>query len=238
MYPYSVVPGGVEDAKELKWVAEHDPIVAATAMPELTTTTLGSYVSPWPERHMFRTESATGVYWTHHRVTLPPGEKVITDGRITARSRCGNRVEEVPQGLATASAGAPGGEGRSIQPVRMPIGTATQAPAVPFQSALLNRPVAPGVGSMGPLSLYDPLGGGGWTPISPPPLPVGLCGPGKKKGSTDAGCCAGEVSEGKKKPGSPCGAPGVVPEPGTWVLFASGLVLIFWQSRRKLMRAQ
>ena len=29
VYPYSVVPGGVQDAKELKWVAEHDPIVAA-----------------------------------------------------------------------------------------------------------------------------------------------------------------------------------------------------------------
>ena len=29
VYPYSVVPGGVEDAKELKWVAEHDPIVGA-----------------------------------------------------------------------------------------------------------------------------------------------------------------------------------------------------------------
>ena len=29
VYPYSVVPGGVEDAKELKWVAEHDPVVAA-----------------------------------------------------------------------------------------------------------------------------------------------------------------------------------------------------------------
>jgi hypothetical protein len=29
VYPYSVVPGGVEDARELKWVAEHDPIVAA-----------------------------------------------------------------------------------------------------------------------------------------------------------------------------------------------------------------
>ena len=30
VYPYSVVAGGVEDAKELKWVAEHDPIVGAT----------------------------------------------------------------------------------------------------------------------------------------------------------------------------------------------------------------
>src|SRR5258708_498715 len=29
VYPYSIVPGGVNDARELKWVAEHDPVVAA-----------------------------------------------------------------------------------------------------------------------------------------------------------------------------------------------------------------
>ncbi len=28
VYPYSVVPGGVRDAHELKWAAEHDPVVA------------------------------------------------------------------------------------------------------------------------------------------------------------------------------------------------------------------
>src|SRR6202451_4853274 len=28
VYPYAVVRGGVEDARELKWVAEHDPVVA------------------------------------------------------------------------------------------------------------------------------------------------------------------------------------------------------------------
>ena len=29
VYPYSVVPGGVKDAHELKWAAEHDPVVAS-----------------------------------------------------------------------------------------------------------------------------------------------------------------------------------------------------------------
>jgi hypothetical protein len=29
VYKYSVVPGGVRDARELKWAVEHDPIVAA-----------------------------------------------------------------------------------------------------------------------------------------------------------------------------------------------------------------
>ena len=29
VYPYSVVPGGVTDARELKWAAQHDPVVAS-----------------------------------------------------------------------------------------------------------------------------------------------------------------------------------------------------------------
>ena len=43
------------------------------------------------------------VYWTRHRVTLKKGETVITDGKITARSRCGNRVEETPQQATSSS---------------------------------------------------------------------------------------------------------------------------------------
>jgi hypothetical protein len=235
VYPYSVVPGGVEDARELKWVAEHDPIVAAHyagfdydhARVVRLTLARTAYVS-------YRIGNR--VYWTHRRVTLHKGEKVITDGRMTARSRCANRVEEAPQQKAAPS--EPPVE-KFDEPMRPGSGTAMQSPSVPFESALLNRSPGPGLGPVGPLSLYDPISGGNWTPISPPPLPSGLCGPNKKKGTSSAGCCAGGEGEnnGKNKTGSPCGSPGVVPEPGTWILFASGLAAIFWQARRKLARA-
>jgi hypothetical protein len=235
VYPYSVVPGGVEDAKELKWVAEHDPIVGAHyagfdydhARVVRLTLARTAYVS-------YRIGNR--VYWTHRRVTLHKGEKVITDGRITARARCANRVEEVPQQAAAPSV-EPAIE-KFDQAVASGSGTAMQTPPVPFESALLNRPGVPGLGAVGPLSLYDPFVGGSWTPISPPPLPSGLCGPTKKKGTTENGCCLGGEGEGgKKKNGvGPCGT-GVVPEPGTWVMLASGLAAIFWQARRKLRRA-
>jgi|ERR1700722_11354917 hypothetical protein len=235
VYPYSVVPGGVEDAKELKWVAEHDPIVAAHyagfdydhARVVRLTLNRTAYVSYRIGNH---------VYWTRRRLTLHKGEKVITDGRITARGRCANRVEELPQ-QAAAPVEPPAV--KFDEPMMPAIGTATQAPPVPFQSALLNRPSGPGSGPLGPLTLYDPIGGGSWMPISPPPIPSGLCGPGKKKGTEQSGCCAGEEGEsgGKKKKGGPCG-PGVVPEPGTWVLLASGLAAIFWKSRHKFSIAQ
>ncbi len=236
VYPYSVVPGGVEDAKELKWVAEHDPVVAAHyagfdydhAQVVRLTLARTVYVS-------YRIGNR--IYWTRRRVRLHKGEHLITDGKMTARSRCANRVEETPQ--QEASPAEPPVQ-KFDEPVRAGEGTAMQAPPVPFQSALLNRPEVPGLGPAAPLSLslYNPLAGGNWVPISPPPLPLGLCGPVKKKGTI--GIEGGGEGNGKKKKSNPCGnggSSGVVPEPGTWVMVASGLAAIYWQARRKLSRA-
>jgi len=235
VYPYSVVPGGVEDAKELKWVAEHDPIVAAHyagfdyARAQVVRLTLARtvYVSYRIGNH---------IYWTRRRVTLHKGEKVITDGRMTARTRCANRVEEAPQ-QAEASPVEPAPQ-KFDQPTGE--GTAMQAPPPAFESALLSRPEIPGLGPAGPLSLYDPIVGGNFVSISPPPVPTGLCSPVKKKGSTSIE--AGGDTNGKKKKSGPCsvsggGSTGTVPEPGTWLMFASGLAAIYWQARRKLLGA-
>lgn len=228
VYPYSVVPGGVQDAKELKWVAEHDPIVAAHyagfdydhARIVRLTLARTAYVS-------YRIGNR--VYWTRHRITLHKGEKLITDGKMTARARCANRVEEAPK-QAVAPEEPPAV--KFDEPFPPGIATAMNTPPVPFQSALLERAV-PGIGPMGPLSVYDPISGGGWVPVSPPPLPSGLCAPGKKKGTVDSGCCIAEVGVGKNKKGAGCGT-STIPEPGTWLMLASGLALIFWQFRRKL----
>ena len=237
VYPYSVVPGGVQDAKELKWVAEHDPIVAAHyagfdydhAQVVRVALARTVYVSYRIGNH---------IYWTRRRLTLHKGEKLITDGRMTARSRCANRVEETPQ--QAASPAEPPAQ-KFDEPFRAGDGTAQQSPPVPFQSALLNRPEMPGFGPAGPLSLYNPFVGGAWIPISPPPLPVGLCAPGKTKGTSGNNGGNSGTTSGNKNKGNPCGGEspgtGVVPEPGTWVMFASGLAAIYWQARRKLTRA-
>jgi hypothetical protein len=228
VYPYSIVPGGVKDASELRWAAEHDPVVAAhyagfdydharVVRLVLERTAYISY------------RIGNKVYWTRRRIKLKKGETVITDGKITARTRCANRVEEVPQ-QATSSSEPP--VVRFEEQMSPAIGTATQIPPVPFQSALLNPPAAPGVGPAPPLSLYTPFGNGNWIPISPPPLP-GVCGPGKKQTGTGSG--------GKKGKGNPCSSGGggssEVPEPETWLLVAGGLSLIGWQTRTNLDRA-
>ena len=236
VYPYSVVPGGIANAKELKWVAEHDPVVAAHyagfdyERAQLVRLTLARtvYVS-------YRIGNK--IYWTRRRLTLHKGETLITDGRMMARTRCANRVEEAPQQQAASPVEPP--LEKFDEPMRAGEGTALQGPPVSYESAFLNRPGVPGPGAAGPLSLYDPFSGGGYVPNFGPPLPEGVCAPVKKK--KGGGIEIETESYGKKKISTNAcgggGGMGTVPEPGTWLMFASGLVAIYWAARRKLSRA-
>jgi hypothetical protein len=240
VYRYSVVPGGVRDARELKWAADHDPVVRAhyagfdydharVVKLVLARTAYISY------------RIGNKVYWTRHRVSLKKGETVITDGRMTARTRCANRVEEVPQ-QAASEAEPPAA--MFDEPVHPDLGTAMTAPPVPFQSALMNRNPVPGFGPAVPLTSFDPMGSGGFTPILPAPLPAGVCGIGTKKKPKDSAGAVGTLSVSglgkKKKKIDPCGnsggAGGEVPEPGTWLLMASGAAGVYWKARHKFSR--
>jgi len=236
VYPYSVVPGGVEDAKELKWVAEHDPIVAAhyagfdynrarVVRLALAQTVYLSY------------RIGNHIYWTRRRVTLHKGETLITDGRMTARTRCANRVEQAPQQQAASPVEPP--VQKFDEPLRAGEGTAMQVPPPAFESALLNRPEGPGLGAAGPMSLYDPFVGGSLIAFSSPPLPLGVCPPVTKKGKGSGEIEIEGRGRGKTTKSGACGSGsmGVVPEPGTWLMFASGLVAISWLARGKLSRA-
>lgn len=224
VYPYSVVPGGVEDVHELKWVADHDPVVASHYAgfdydhARIVRLTLARtvYLSYRIGNH---------VYWTRRRVTLHPGEKILTDGRKSVRARCGNRVEDAPQ-VEVSTLDPP--VWKFDEPMPNFEGTAVQEPPVPFQSALNHPPGEPG----SPLNPYNPFNGGTWTPIAPPPLPV-VCAP-EKKGEHE-GDNDDDDKPGKKK--HPCssggGSHGTVPEPGTWLMIVTGAGLMYWQARRR-----
>ena len=229
-YRYSVIPGGVRDVHELKWAADHDPVVrdhyrgfdydhARIVRLVLARTAYVSY------------RIGKKVYWTRRRISLKKGETLITDGKITARTRCGNRVEEMPQQLTSVL------EPPAVQfdePAMPALGTASTLPPVPFVSSLSQNP-APGSGPTSPLTVVDTFPGGAWVPILPPPLP-GVCGVGPpKKHPTGEIIAAGK----KKKKGDPCGTGGgggVVPEPGTWVLMASGVAAMYWMNRYRFAR--
>ncbi len=95
VYPYSVVPGGVVNPDELKRVMEYDPVVSRLfhgfdyrhAQLVKVAEKQAMYVS-------YRIGDR--VYWTRRKVSLHPGETLITDGTIVARTRCGNRLASVP----------------------------------------------------------------------------------------------------------------------------------------------
>jgi hypothetical protein len=230
VYPYSIVPGGVRNAKELKAAAEHDPVVARhfagfdydharVVRLALARTVYVSY------------RIGNKVYWSRHRIGLKKGETVITDGKITARTRCANRVEEIPQQLVSQTEPS---VAQFEEPMAPAAGSAVANPPVPFQSALLNRAPVQGLGTSQPLSSYDPITGGNMVPFSPAPLPLpGVCGiGGKGKGSgSEGGTATG--TKGKKKGTNPCGHGGEVPEPGSWLLVATGLGLMIWKMRQK-----
>jgi PEP-CTERM motif len=95
VYPYSVVRGGVANPDELKHAMEYDPIVSRHFQ---GFDYQRAHVVQLSEKQAMYVSYRIGnsVYWTRRKVTLLPGEKLITDGTIVARARCGNRVAAVP----------------------------------------------------------------------------------------------------------------------------------------------
>lgn len=94
VYAYSVIPGGVRSGNELKLALARDSIAAAhysgfdaqSARPVRLDRPRQVYIS-------YRLGNR--VYWTSKKVTLPAGERLLTDGKHLVRSRCGNRISEV-----------------------------------------------------------------------------------------------------------------------------------------------
>ncbi len=102
IFPYSIVPGGVRDARELQTAASHDPVVArhysdfriASARTIRLDKPLEMYVS-------YRRNNQ--VYWTKNRMLVPAGESLISDGENLARVRCGNRLSAIAAKPVSAS---------------------------------------------------------------------------------------------------------------------------------------
>ncbi len=93
MYPFSVIPGGVLDSKELADSMSKDPVARQhyrDLKPDQMWTTrlrkpMLAYVS-------YRKNDRVG--WTTHPVQIAANELVLTDGEHIVRARCGNRVSE------------------------------------------------------------------------------------------------------------------------------------------------
>jgi PEP-CTERM motif len=205
VYPYSVVPGGVKNLNDLRYAALHDRAVRRhyshfdfehaklIRLPETREVFLS-----------YRIRDT--VFWTRKRVRLQPGELLLTDGKITARARCGNQISDTAKPEVSD-------EEPEEDVLDQPVVAVTSAPSLPV------RPV---------LSAPDLPSG---QPSPPPALYAHFLFPYVSMGLPMPGACPaheveldGHCAPRHKKP--------VVPEPSTWMLIGSGLALITWRYRR------
>ena len=185
VYPYSVLPGGVESAAELRNSVARDPVIAKHY--EDFYIERARVVRLSEDRPLYVSyRLGNNVFWSKKRFMLRKGETVITDGEHMARTRCGNRLAEAPTGPvmaaepeleaappeeAQALAGGPAFAGAPLAPGEVPL-TPTPTSAISPGSGF------PGGGIIGSPGI--PIAGGGGTPSSPstpvtpiiPPPPI------------------------------------------------------------------
>jgi hypothetical protein len=97
VYSYSVIPGGAANPEKLEAAIQRDPVVAAHyadfRVSDVRVVRLAS------ERKVHVSyRLGDRIFWTKNEVTLHAGETLLTDGEHLARTRCGNRVAEIPAG--------------------------------------------------------------------------------------------------------------------------------------------
>jgi hypothetical protein len=157
IYPYSVIRGGVVNPDELKHAMEYDPVVSRHFRG--FDYKRAHLVKLSAEKAMYVSyRIGDRVYWTRRKVLLHSGETLITDGTIVARTRCGNRVAEVPLGTGSPLEPSPDDLEGAI-PLRYPV------PAAPILATGNPAPV-----KLSPAVTPSPKHKGWW--LIPPPIYV------------------------------------------------------------------
>lgn len=175
VFPYSVIPGGVRDTRELGNAAANDPVVAAHYA--------GFHIA---RAHTLRLDRPAmmyvsyrlnnRVYWTRNRMTIPAGETLISDGENYARVRCGNRLS--PIAALPVSLAEPPAE-KLETPAFVPPLLADLSPREGFAI----DPLITGMPGLGPIPSSGPVVPG-VPPVKVPPvgfppiLPPGVTPPG------------------------------------------------------------
>lgn len=212
VYPYSVVPGGVKDLNELRLAASSDYVVRRhysnfdfsraklIRLPE----TRDVFVS-------YRIRNT--VFWTRKRIRLQPGELLLTDGKITARARCGNQISDTAKPEVSD-------EEPDADVLEDPVVAVNSASFMPVRPVLAapdlptGQPSPPALFAGGFVFPYAPVGLG---PV------LRLC-PANDE-AKDGHC----IPKRHRKP--------IVPEPSSMLLLASGLAIIGWRYRSALLPA-
>lgn len=91
VYPFSVIPGGVEDSRDLSENIQRDP-VARRHYQGIEPTRLQTVRLHTPVLAYVSFRQGNSIRWTSKKVTVAKGELVLTDGKNLVRARCGNRM--------------------------------------------------------------------------------------------------------------------------------------------------
>jgi hypothetical protein len=246
VYPYSVIPHGIESAQELQTAIHHDPVVSAHYSDFRVRAV--RFIRLTRERQFFVSyRLGKQVYWTKRKIALHAGELLLSDGTHLARTRCGNRLSEIP---ATPTS--------SSEPTDRLLNT----PVVPLRPELIavplpGSPIWPGstapvlLLAPGPAPQPAPPGSGGFIPLAPPILCcVTSSGPSPTPNSPSHPAPPPTLSPSPSptppsepppyspseppSPSQPPGSPIPTPEPGPLSLAGAGLIL--WFIVRKLRR--
>jgi hypothetical protein len=234
-YPYSVIPGGVYNVRELTDAIGRDPLVAAHYLG--FDVTRARVIRLSQDRMVYVSYRRNNqIFWTKKNLKLTRGEALITDGTHTARTRCGNLVSEIPVG--PVSPNEPGEQTLDT----LQNGTAdTTLTAANLNLPLLRRIPGSPAGASDPASpgVFPPLvGEPGTIAHNSVSQTVSNSSPAQTDPTTPGGSGNGLSGGGNKGGGGdPNGAPDpatiVTPEPGTITLVSSGLAALWLARKRK-----
>jgi hypothetical protein len=95
VYPYSIVPGGVTDRRELARAVMDKVVATHYAAFEMDKASIRTVDKPRAVYVSYR--KGDKVYWTAKKLQLAKGETLLSDGQNEIRTRCGNRISDVPR---------------------------------------------------------------------------------------------------------------------------------------------
>jgi len=176
LYPYSVIPGGAQNSAELHNAVAHD---ATVAQHYADFNLNNARVTQLREARAVYVSYRIGsqIFWTKNRLHLRAGETVLTDGDHMARTRCGNRISDLPVGPVLNNEPSPAA--MEIPADGALLAAAESSPelplAVPPMTTIVVPPQTPGSIFIPPVPPLFPIGGMPPTPgipasFPPPPL--------------------------------------------------------------------